>query len=261
MPLPPDRILALFPELGCGGCEVIESGMSGAVVLRVFGRNRAQLYLKAADEPAAAAHLAQEAQRLAWLLRAGVRVPRVLGIVKNSGVTALLMSALEGRIPSEHCGPSEVIARSLGAGLAGLHRLDPVHCPFDARLGSRIAQARAALDAGLVEPAEFDDANAGADPPLLFQRLLDCIPKAEDLVVTHGDATLANIVMSDDMQVGFIDCGRAGIADRYQDLALMARDIRETWEEGAEAAFWQGYGIARPDAEKVAFYELLEEFS
>lgn len=45
----------------------------------------------------------------------------------------------------------------------------------------------------------------------------------EDLVVAHGDFTPMNVLEGGIL----IDVGALGVADRYRDLALAARDLRE----------------------------------
>ncbi|HLX56069.1 MAG TPA: phosphotransferase, partial [Ktedonobacteraceae bacterium] len=58
----------------------------------------------------------------------------------------------------------------------------------------------------------------------------------------------------------FIDWGRAGIADRYQDLALAARSLAYNFGPGWESLLWEAYGLQTVDAAKIAFYRLLDEF-
>ena len=56
---------------------------------------------------------------------------------------------------------------------------------------------------------------------------------------------------------GLIDWGRAGVADRYQDIALMLREL----EPELHAAFLEGYGWrGEMDEKRVDYYQLLDEF-
>ncbi|HHV41510.1 MAG TPA: phosphotransferase [Clostridiaceae bacterium] len=87
-------------------------------------------------------------------------------------------------------------------------------------------------------------------------------PLDEDLVFTHGDYCLPNIVVSNDNLSGFIDLGRAGVADRHQDLALAARSLRHNMGSqgsGLTSLFFHEYGIRHIDSQKIHYYILLDE--
>jgi aminoglycoside phosphotransferase len=85
-------------------------------------------------------------------------------------------------------------------------------------------------------------------------------PSDERLVVTHGDASLPNFVWSPSNGVGLIDLGRFGLADPYQDLALFLRSARRNHPDiDAEALMLERYPLAAIDADRCAFYRLLDE--
>ena len=59
---------------------------------------------------------------------------------------------------------------------------------------------------------------------------------------------------------GFVDWGRAGVTDRYRDISLVVRSLKLNTGEDFTTRFFEAYGITDPDAEKVEYYMLLDEF-
>ncbi len=122
-----------------------------------------------------------------------------------------------------------------------------------------MAKARANALTGRVDETDFDDSRIGRSALDLLDELEATRPDSEDLVVTHGDYCLPNVVLRDGAVAGFIDVGRAGVADRHQDFACAARSIAYNYGEQFVAPFFEAYGMA-PDPARIAFYQLLDEF-
>ena len=231
--------------------EQVAVGRSAARVWRVGD----QFYLKTA---ARSDELADEMARLNWL--AGrVPVPKVIAFERSAGETYLLTSSLKGVAAYEAASPDDC-ALAVAAGLRRLHGLAIADCPFDARLSVTIERARANALAGRVDESDFDAGRAGRSALDLLEEVEATRPDNEDLVVAHGDYCLPNVILSADGAVaGFVDVGRAGVADRYQDLALAARSIAYNFGDAYVGAFFAAYGID-PDPKRIAFYQLLDEF-
>lgn len=238
--------------------QKIAIGRSGASVYRLNHKTEVALFIKA--EPVSPfAELPGEAERLRWLSARGVPCAVVLAETTEDGWHWLLLSAVPGCNLAEVARePGEIVATTLEA-LRCLHDLDPALCPFDHRIASRLHAARARLEAGLVDPGDLDDERRSTPLAELMRRLQDEMPEKEDLVVTHGDACLPNLIATDLGFSGFVDCGRLGVADRHQDLALAAWSIRYNLGSPWDEVFLEHYG-GEIDRDRLDYFRLLDEF-
>ncbi len=73
--------------------------------------------------------------------------------------------------------------------------------------------------------------------------------------ITHSQRHPSSMQLS-----GFIDLGRVGIADRYQDLELAVRSLPLNFGPSWEPLLWEAYGLKEVDVAKIEFYQLLDEF-
>ncbi|MBV9865057.1 MAG: aminoglycoside 3'-phosphotransferase [Abitibacteriaceae bacterium] len=240
--------------------QPVTGGRSGTTVFKLQKSDSTDLYLKMNPCPENAA-LFEEKLRLDWI---GNRlpVPSVRFFGEDEAREYLLLSAVPGvdATDSSLQGQMEQVVGVLAAGLRQIHALPIQNCPFDQRLEHRLEAARTRLLNGEVDESEFEGENRSRDAAQLYNELLSTAPESEDLVFTHGDFCLPNIIIHRGAISGFIDWGSAGIADKYQDLALAVRSLRHNFGAAWGPVFLREYGLDKPDRFKIEFYTLLDEF-
>ncbi|MGM0903473.1 MAG: APH(3') family aminoglycoside O-phosphotransferase [Bacillota bacterium] len=206
-------------------------------------------------------NLFDEKEKIEWL-QGKLSVPDVLYYGKNEANEYLLVSEIKGINASDKSYEADIrlLMQLLGAGLKTFHSLSIENCPFDQGLEVKLEEAKRRVDNGLVDEEDFDEKRKGLKTKELYKELISNKPNNEDLVFTHGDYCLPNIIIDKGKVSGFIDLGRAGVADRYQDLALAIRSITSNFGSEYIPFFLKEYGLKELDETKVAYYQLMDEF-
>ncbi len=251
----PELPEALRRVLPAARWETVTDGRSGAGVWR-----SSRFVLKVQARAGLERPLHAEMLRLRWL--AGrVPVPAVAGYEVTPEAEYLAMSRLPG-LPLHH--PDALlhprrVTELLARALRELHALPTRDCPFNASLAVTLRRARERVEEGLVDEADFDAERQGQTGTQVLRELLRTRPAREDIVVTHGDPCLPNLILDGEYLSGFVDVGRAGLADRHADLALACWSLR--YNIGLEMAehFLDTYGRTLIDPDKLNYYVLLDE--
>lgn len=171
--------------------------------------------------------LSYECDRMVWAA-SRLSVPRVIDYgcddeyewLQTAGMDGI--SAVDEGLRSE---PARLVPL-LGEGLRRFHSIRWEDCPFH-RL-----------------------------PTAEERKVLGAPPEPEDLVVTHGDYCVPNVIIRDWRVAGYVDLGALGVADRWYDLAVGVWSVKRNMGPGWEDAFLEAYGVKR-GPKLVAYYRLL----
>lgn len=236
-------------------------GESGGSIHRLYGKAGAgDLFLKH-GEGMVADDVVAEMVRLRWLT-GRVAVPELVRFEATADTAWLLTTALPGRtawqILDADPGRASETVDALADFLRELHAVPVAECPFDSGHGVRLRAARGRIDADLVDEDDFDDAREGWCAAQVWDAIQLLLPLTPDPVVTHGDFSLDNLLIKNGRVVGCIDLGRVGVADRYQDLAILGHCLDE-FGNGLTERMFDRYGIRQPDRRKIDFHLLLDE--
>ncbi|MBQ8823466.1 MAG: aminoglycoside 3'-phosphotransferase [Lachnospiraceae bacterium] len=212
-----------------------------------------------------------EAVMMKWL--AGkLPVPEVLYHKVENGMNYLLMSKMPGVMSYDESilSDQELVTELLAEGLKKLWTVDISDCPQRWDLPVKLAVAEANVENGEVdvdnvEPETFGEGGF-KDPAELLVWLKDHQPPLEP-VLSHGDFCLPNIFVQNGKISGYIDLGKIGIADKWQDIALCFRSLKHNYNgdygsarrnDFKENLLFEKLGI-EPDWEKIRYYILLDE--
>ena len=259
------------------GLEALLRGYSGvknrisfttAAVYRYQGADRA-LYLKIA----LADHEIRREQSILLWLKGKLPVPEVKYWSERDGLAYLLLTEALGRMACD-CPedavvkPIENTVKLLAEGLLMLQAVDISDCPFDNMLDRKLAMAFNNIENDLVNMDIWeDDSDFKLEfdtPKKLYNWLAENRPQ-EDICFTHGDYCLPNVFIGGANVTGFIDIGRGGVADRWQDIALCVRSLRynlgdmEKSDKDKYVDLLFFYLGIEPDLVKIRYYTLLDE--
>jgi aminoglycoside phosphotransferase len=243
--------------LGESEWQVNTMGCSGSQVFRVRHG-----YLKIVAR-AATINLRAEKDRLVWL-QGRLPVPEVYYYDIDECNEYLYMSEIAGTMACEHVFRDDMpgLIALLAEALHMVHEVDIAECPFDQRLSYRLALAEQGVKDGQIDESEFAVRYEGLTPAAIYEHLVNACPAEEDLVFTHGDFCLPNILIDRERRriSGFIDLEYGGVADRYRDLERACWSLGYNFDRKWIPDLLKAYGIEEVEREKMEYYAQLEDF-
>jgi len=210
----------------------------------------------------------REFAMLCWLSDK-LPVPQVIEHAKTNKLSYLLMEKCSGEMA---CSERYMLnpkyqSELLAAALHDLWQVNWCDCPHWSTLDYKLKQAEYNIINGLVDvdDLEPDTYSEFKDPEALLYWLQNNRPN-EELAISHGDFCLPNIIFNNGALSGLIDLGRSGIADKWCDIALCYRSVKDNFS-GRYHRKWTGYSDyylfealqIKPDWEKMRYYILLDE--
>lgn len=238
-------------------------GMSGNQVL-IFE----DMVLKIEDNSTT---VREQIHLLQWL-DGKLPVPKVLAYEEADGKSYLLMSKIGGKMSCDtyYLEHPEILLEALACGLKMLWKVDSRECPRVRDLEIVLKEARERVENNLVDIDNVEPATFGEEGFENPEQLLEWLEKNRpdfEPVFSHGDYCLPNIFLEDGKVTGFIDLDRAGVGDKWQDIALCYRSLKHNFDGtyGGKAykdfkpdMLFEKLGI-EPDWDKINYYILLDE--
>ena len=238
-------------------------GMSGNQVL-IFD----DMVLKIEEKSEA---VERQVQMMQWL-EGKISVPKVIAYEVEDEKSYLLMSKVGGVMSCDtyYLEHPQMLLEALANGLRMLWQVDVKDCPVVRDVDAVLEEARLQVENGLVdldnvEPTTFGE--GGFEGPEQLLEWLENHRPAFEQVLSHGDFCLPNIFLEDGQVKGFIDLGRAGVGDKWNDIALCYRSLKhnfdgtyggKVYEDFNPDMLFEKLGI-EPDWDKIKWYLLLDE--
>ena len=200
-------------------------------------------------------------------------IPKAVEYVEQNGLSYTLMSRITGEMLAEgkYTNNPDKLISLLCEVFKVLWSVDTEEVYIDSasNIHERLRTARCNVENNLVDVNNVMPETFGtkgfSSPNALLEWLENNIPK-QDLVFTHGDLCFENIFVQNSHINGFIDLGKAGVADRWQDLAICIRELDEiflnmndsSYKKYSSDMLLEKLGIEKDDT-KLKYYMLLDE--
>ncbi len=200
---------------------------SQSEVYRYQKLSKPDLFLKISHSTTDAP-LINEKNAMNWLL-AKLPVPHVVAYCKVQTTEYLLTTSIPGLSSESHALSTEKkpLVQILAEGLRTIHNISIANCPlpvFTAQ--SLLKTAHQNVTSGHITAQTLAERKDPRTPEQALTEIHALKPDGEDLVFTHGDYCLPNVMIDNNALSGFIDWGSAGIGDRHRDFVSAQYSIR-----------------------------------
>lgn len=192
--------------------------------------------------------LQQERERLRWLTER-IPVAELVGHEVTDTHEYLATYRLRGIAlshPDALLHPKRLVSL-LARALREIHALPIRDCPFDMSLRQRLTRLR-----------DLTEANQLGHVISSFNELARQRPSTEDLVVTHGQASLSAFVVHGEWLDGVNHVGHLGLADRHVDVACAYHSVFKYLDQEWAERFLDEYGRELVQPERLEYYRKLD---
>lgn len=234
--------------------EADKEGMSKAKVIKCFDMDKSY-YLKIEkvnDE------VIREYEMYQWLY-GKLSVPKVIYRVIEDDISYMLIENAKGQMLEDEAyrKTPERLVHLAAIGIKKLQSVDITECNFNSRIEGKLEKAKYRIDHNLIGRVDRNKYTEGLETSRdVFNYLLRNKP-VEQLVFTHGDYCFNNYFTDGKDITSFIDLGRAGVGDLYQDIALCVRELMDFDSRYTDMLFEELE--IKPDYAKIKYYILLDE--
>ena len=203
--------------------------------------------------------LLAEKTAMSWL-QGKLNVPRVVCFREKGDTQYLLMTQIDGVSGIHQDAKSDApgLVRLFAHGLREIHAIAVDSCPLDWRMERYFAWATDLIDSGVLDGQIPNGKTRNILRDELDSIRADLPP--EDLVFTHGDYCLPNVMIHDGRLSGYIDLGYAGVGDRYLDFVAAYYTIRRNLGNEWIPLFFHEYGHELDQA-KLSVYQRIHDFA
>jgi len=230
-------------------------GCSSALVYHIKNNDR-EFYLKIDKSNPQFKH---EQNIMRWL-QSKLPVPRIMARCEKGGHEYLLMTKMPGVMAcsDEYINKPEELVKLLAQGIETLQAVKISGCPYIFTVKNKLKLAKKRIENHQVDMSDWEDRTQFQSPEDLFDYLVANQPE-EELIFSHGDYCLPNIFLRNNQVSGYIDLGRSGIADKWQDIALCFRSLIHNLKSNQYTDLLFECLNLEPDYKKIQYFILLDE--
>ena len=197
---------------------------------------------------------------MSWL-QGKLDVPDVVCFHEECETQYLVMTQIVGVSGGHQHAMNDIpnLIREFAFGLREIHSISIGSCPLNQRMEGYFSRTEGLLEMGALD----NQIPAGKTRSFLKDELSSIkanLPAEEDLVFTHGDYCLPNILIRDGSLSGIIDWGYAGVGDRYIDFVSADYTIRKNMGSEWVPIVFGAYGIRELDRDKLMGYQKVHDF-
>lgn len=229
-------------------------GKSKAQVINYYDKHKSYyLKIQQVDE-----EVKREIEMYQWI-KGKLPTPSIIYQKTIDTTSYLLIEKAEGEMLDcwQYKENPELLVRLAVKGIQKLQCIDISSCQFDSTIDFKLLKARRDIDLGFVTTIDESIYTKGMKTVEdVYTYLINNKP-TEELVFTHGDYCFNNYFTNGVDITGYIDMGRGGIGDKYQDIALCVRELSD-YDSKYTKMLFECLGI-EPDYEKIKYYILLDE--